>query len=208
VRKRRRRSTGSEGVAVALILGVIILSLILSISAVIAVWRLKVDIIRLERKTVGRLEKRIENLENLLGPDSPLSEYIVNVNYVTNMLRDFRTIEKALAENVEDIRSAYFRILVIGEERVWISIKKDGKTYFADNCLPGLLPYKFYYFKPPNVKLDYVKVVPSDAGITVGKPNRVFLIFFGVGSGGSRPSSRPGSPRGRLKRPGWLLHVP
>ncbi len=186
-RKRRRRKPASEYIVPALTFGIIFLAIFTSAVAILKIWKLESEINAIRKMIHTDLSKRISNLEKLLGPDSPLAEYIVDLNYVSNVLKDLKVIEKALADRNDDVRSAYFRVLIIGEEKVWISMDKAGKTYFAQNSLPGLLPYKFYYFKPPNLDLDYIRIVPKDVAITVGKPNRVFLIFFGVGTGVKRP---------------------
>ncbi len=169
----------------------IFLLMVVGISVLtVKVWRLESEIEKLRsssERSVNSLSKRIEKIEKLLGPNSALSKYIVDVNYVSDILKDVETIKKAIVEGEDDPTSAYFRVLVIGYDMVWFSLKKGDKVYFAKNCKPGLLPYKFYYFKPPPVYLDYIVRIPKDVSVTVGKPNRVFLIFFGVGSGGRRP---------------------
>ncbi len=186
-RRKKRRKPASEYVVPAIIFGIVFLFIFAAVTSVYKIWKLESELKRIEREEIENLSERLKRLEKLLGPDSPLSEYIVDLNYVSNVLKDLKILEKALADRNDDVRSAYFRVLIIGEEKVWISIGKGGKTYFAQNSLPGLLPYKFYYFKPPSLDLDYIKVVPKDVSVTVGKPNRVFLIFFGVGTGAKRP---------------------
>ncbi len=131
--------------------------------------------------------KRIGRVEDLIGPNSPLDKYINDVNYLKNILSDLSTVEKALADFSDDPRRGYFRVLVIGSEKVWFEIEHSGRKIFASELFPGLSPYKFYYFKPPNVSIGYVVDVPPDSSIVVGIPDRVFLIFFGVGTSQARP---------------------
>jgi hypothetical protein len=73
-------------------------------------------------------------------------------------------------------------VFVIGNESSWFTVKKGDQTYFSRELRPGLSKYKFYYFKEPRIKTDYDIIVSNDSDIVIGKPGRVYLLFFGVGS--------------------------
>ncbi len=138
-------------------------------------------------KVKSELSTRISRVEDLIGPNSPIDKYISDMSYVKGVLSDLDNIKRILSEMPDDPTSGYFRVLVIGSEKVWFEVGKGNKKYFAEELFPGLSPERFYYFKSPNVDLDYIVSVPSDSYISIGKPGRVFLIFFGVGVPGKRP---------------------
>ena len=185
---RRSESVGALLVAGALV--AIVVSLAVSIFTLKEIVALKAEVSSFKKEIAdvkSGLSRRIGRIEDLIGPNSPIDKYINDVSYVKGILSDLDNIKRILSEMPEDPTSGYFRVLVIGSEKVWFEVGKGNKKYFAQELFPGLSPERFYYFKPPNVDLDYIIPVPSDSYVVVGKPGRVFLIFFGVGVPGKRP---------------------
>ncbi|MBO8161728.1 MAG: hypothetical protein H0Z24_08850 [Thermosipho sp. (in: Bacteria)] len=124
-------------------------------------------------------ESKLSGLETRLGPNSLFDKYILSVNYMKNFGVDLEYI----MSNLEDEPgTGYFMIFVVGEETSWVTVKKGNKTYFSRELKPGLSKYKFYYFKKPRIETDYDIVIPDDSDIVVGKPGKVYLLIFGVGS--------------------------
>ena len=138
-------------------------------------------------KLRSEMNERIGRVEDLIGPNSPLDHYINDVNFLKNMLGDLKVVERILSDLPGDPTRGYFRVLVVGTEKVWFEVDHGRRKIFASELFPGLSPYKFYYFKPPMASLDYIVSVPPDSSVIVGKPGRVFLIFFGVGTHRARP---------------------
>ncbi len=185
---RRSESIGAVLTAGALV--ALVVSLTVAIFSYKEMMSLKVEVVSLKKELVNvksSLSKRIGRVEDLIGPNSPIDKYINDVSYVKGILSDLDNIKRILSEMPEDPTSGYFRVLVVGSEKVWFEVGKGSKKYFAEELFPGLSPERFYYFKPPNVDLDYIIPVSSDSYVVVGKPGRVFLIFFGVGVPGKRP---------------------
>ena len=185
---RREEKLGS--LLFALIVTALVVVITVSIFTAYSVMKIEERVDDLERrleKVKADLSDRIGRVEDLIGPNSPIDKYINDLSYVKGLLSDLKNIERILSELPEDPTSGYFRVLVIGSEKVWFEVGKGKKRYFADELFPGLSPQRFYYFKPPNVELDYVVPIPPDSYVTIGKPGRVFLVFFGVGIPGKRP---------------------
>ncbi len=188
---RRYKSSDSKA---TLLLSLLIVALFFSITiSVISFYKLYtctkgLDSLKKElSKTKSELSKRIGRVEDLVGPNSPLDRYINDFHYVKNVLSDLKNFEKIISELDDNPRSGYFKVLVVGAQKVWFEVEGNGKKLFAGELFPGISPYKFYYFKAPDAMLDYIIKVPPSASITVGKPDRVFLIFFGVGTSAERP---------------------
>jgi cell division protein FtsL len=185
-----KRSERFGAILLALIFVAVVFSISASIFSLSEMIKIQSEIknLRLQISKVQRdLSDRIGRVEDLIGPNSPLDKYINDLSYVKNLLSDLENIERILSEIPEDPTSGYFRVLVVGSEKVWFEIGKGEKKYFAEELFPGLSKERFYYFKAPNVDLKYIVPVAADSYITIGKPGRVYLIFFGVGVPGKRP---------------------
>ena len=127
----------------------------------------------------SELNVEVENVKDLIGPNSLVDKYISSVNYLKDFGYDF---EKILSSVSDDPTTGYFMIFVSGNESVWITIKDKENTYFNREVKPGLANHKFFYFKEPRIKTNYDIIVPPEATIVVGKTGRVYLLFFGVGT--------------------------
>ena len=91
-------------------------------------------------------------------------------------------LEKVVEEIFDDPTTGYLRLFVVGNESVWVTIKKGNSTYFSKELKPGLAPYKLYYFKEPNIQTQYSMQIPSDSTIVIGKPGYVYFLVYGVGT--------------------------
>ena len=125
-------------------------------------------------------ETKIKELESKLGPNSVIDKYILSFNYLKNFGVD---LEHVLNNLEDEPGTGYFMVFVVGNESSWLTVKDGNKTYFSKEIYPGLSKYKFYYFKEPRILTDYDVVVSPDVSIVVGKPGRVYLLFYGVGTG-------------------------
>lgn len=124
-------------------------------------------------------ETKIKELESKLGPNSVIDKYILSFNYLKNFGVDLEHV----LDNLEyEPGTGYFMVFVVGNESSWLTVKDGNKTYFSKEIYPGLSKYKFYYFKEPRILTDYDVVVSPDVSIVVGKPGRVYLLFYGVGT--------------------------
>ncbi len=185
-----RRSWGESSRLLALVITLAFFSAAVSSISVVMLrsFKAEIDALKNSISTVkSSLGERISAVEELIGPNSPLDRYITDLSYVKNVLSDLKNFEQILSDITDDPRAGYFRVLVAGTEKVWFEIERKGRKIFATEMFPGISPYKFYYFKAPNVSLEYIVDVPPDSSITVGKPGRVYLIFFGVGTPKARP---------------------
>ena len=175
---------------VSLVFTAVVFSLVASIFSIYEMARVGEELKKIKKdveKVRSDLSDRIKRVEELIGPNSPLDRYINDLSYVRGLLSDLENIERILSELPEDPTSGYFRVLVVGSEKVWFEVGKGKKKYFAEELFPGISSERFYYFKPPNVDLKFIVPISADSYVTVGKPSRVYLIFFGVGVPGKRP---------------------
>ncbi|MBO8139677.1 MAG: hypothetical protein J7J43_04555 [Thermosipho sp. (in: Bacteria)] len=129
---------------------------------------------------LSNYELKLNDLQTKLGPNSLVDKYILSANYMNNFGVD---LEYIMSNLEDDPGTGYFMVFVIGNESSWLTVKKGNQTYFSRELKPGLSKYKFYYFKEPRIKTDYDIIISSDSDLVVGKPGRVYLLFFGVGSG-------------------------
>ncbi|MGB4754707.1 MAG: hypothetical protein WBH69_01430 [Fervidobacterium sp.] len=127
---------------------------------------------------VSEVNSELENMKDLVGPNSLVDKYISAVNYLKEFGYDF---EKILANVSDDPTTGYFMIFVAGNESSWITIKDKENTYFSKELKPGLSNYRFFYFKEPRIRTNYDIIVPPEATIVAGKAGKVYLLFFGVG---------------------------
>ncbi len=185
-----RRSERTGILFVSLVFTAVVFSIVASVFSLYEMARVGEEIRRI-KKNIERIKSdlsdRLSRIEELIGPNSPLDKYINDLSYVRNLLSDLENVERMISELPEDPTTGYFRVLVIGSEKVWFEVGKGKRKYFAQELFPGISSERFYYFKPPNVDLKFVVPIPPDSYITVGKPSRVYLIFFGVGVPGKRP---------------------
>lgn len=130
-------------------------------------------------KKLSELGERVARVENLVGPNSVIDKYITSANFLMNTSVD---LEKVVEEIFDDPTTGYLRLFVVGNESVWITIKKGDSTYFSKELKPGLAPYKLYYFKEPNIQTQYSMRIPSDSTIVIGKPGYVYFLVYGVGT--------------------------
>jgi len=128
---------------------------------------------------LSNYELKLNDLQAKLGPNSLVDKYILSANYMNNFGVD---LEYIMSNLEDDPGTGYFMVFVIGNESSWFTVKKGDQTYFSRELRPGLSKYKFYYFKEPRIKTDYDIIVSNDSDIVIGKPGRVYLLFFGVGS--------------------------
>ncbi|AAD35620.1 hypothetical protein THMA_0548 [Thermotoga maritima MSB8] len=129
--------------------------------------------------TLESYEERLKILEELLKPNSIISRYITAYEYFEKASVDF---ERIFSEIEDDPTTGYMRIFVIGNDPVWITVKDGNEVLFSRDVKPGLSPYRFFYYKKPKISTEYDIVIPRDATLIVGIPNRVFLLVFGVGT--------------------------
>ncbi|MGB4263172.1 MAG: hypothetical protein WBJ29_06525 [Fervidobacterium sp.] len=127
---------------------------------------------------VSEVNSELENMKDLVGPNSLVDKYISAVNYLKEFGYDF---EKILANVSDDPTTGYFMIFVAGNESSWVTIKDKENTYFSKELKPGLSNYRFFYFKEPRIRTNYDIIVPPEATIVAGKAGKVYLLFFGVG---------------------------
>ncbi len=185
-----RRSWSSSSRFIALIITVVFFAAAISVVSFVMLvsFRSEIDSLRNHVESVKKsLGSRISAVEELIGPNSPLDRYITDMTYVKNVLSDLKAFEKMLSDVTDDPRAGYFRVLVAGTEKVWFEIDYGKKKLFATEMFPGVSPYKFYYFKAPNVSLEYIVDIPPDSSLVVGKTDRVYLIIYGVGTPRARP---------------------
>jgi len=128
---------------------------------------------------VNQVHKEVESVKALMAPNSLVDKYISAANYLREFGYDF---ERILANISDDPTTGYFMVFTIGNENVWFSIRDAEKTYFNKELKPGLSDYRFFYFKEPKIRTNYDVIIPPEATITVGKPGRIYLLFFGVGT--------------------------
>ncbi|MDK2886735.1 MAG: hypothetical protein PWP54_1298 [Thermosipho sp. (in: thermotogales)] len=161
---------------------IFVISVVLSISNFIRYRNILEEYSLLKEYLNSKLsnyEMKLKDLEAKLGPNSLVDKYILSANYINNFGVD---LEYIMSNLEDDPGTGYFMVFVIGNESSWFTVKKGNQTYFSRELKPGLSKYKFYYFKEPRIKTNYDIIVPSDSDIVVGKPGRVYLLFFGVGS--------------------------
>lgn len=160
----------------------ILLFFVLSVFNFFFLKKLDARVSELERTLQSKLngyEDRLKTLEELLKPNSIVSRYITAYEYFEKSRIDF---EKIFSEIEDDPTTGYIRIFVVGNDPVWITIKNGEKIIFSRDIKPGLSPYRFFYYKEPKIATDYDIVIPRNATLIVGVPNRVFLLVFGVGT--------------------------
>ncbi|ACM22311.1 MULTISPECIES: hypothetical protein [Thermotoga] len=166
----------------SLIVVAILLFFVLSVFNFFFLKKLDARVSELERTLQSKLngyEDRLKTLEELLKPNSIVSRYITAYEYFEKSRIDF---EKIFSEIEDDPTTGYIRIFVVGNDPVWITIKNGEKIIFSRDIKPGLSPYRFFYYKEPKIATDYDIVIPRNATLIVGVPNRVFLLVFGVGT--------------------------
>lgn len=127
---------------------------------------------------VENVYKELESVKQFFGPNSVLDKYIAASNHLRDFGYDF---EKVLSNISDDPTTGYFMVFVAGNESTWFTIKDQSKTYFSGELKPGLSNQRFFYYKEPKIKTNYDIIVPPEATIVVGKPGKVYLLFFGVG---------------------------
>lgn len=178
---KKRRSANLATFFGLLFFTIVIISVILSIGNLLAYREVlrRIDVMRkyVDSK-VAEVQKELENYKALMAPNSLLDKYIAAVNYLRDFGYDF---ERILSNLSDDPTTGYFMVFVSGNENVWFSVKTSERTIFGRELKPGLSDYRFFYFKEPRIRTTYDISVPPDATIVAGKPNRVYLLFFGVG---------------------------
>ncbi|HOK88250.1 MAG TPA: hypothetical protein PK404_05395 [Fervidobacterium sp.] len=160
---------------------VVIVSVVLSIGNLIRYREILAKYDEMKKYVDSKLSEvnsELENMKDLVGPNSLVDKYISAVNYLKEFGYDF---EKILANVSDDPTTGYFMIFVAGNESSWVTIKDKENTYFSKELKPGLSNYRFFYFKEPRIRTNYDIIVPPEATIVAGKAGKVYLLFFGVG---------------------------
>lgn len=160
---------------------VVIVSVVLSIGNFIRYREILAKYDEMKKYVDSKLSEvnsELENMKDLVGPNSLVDKYISAVNYLKEFGYDF---EKILANVSDDPTTGYFMIFVAGNESSWVTIKDKENTYFSKELKPGLSNYRFFYFKEPRIRTNYDIIVPPEATIVAGKAGKVYLLFFGVG---------------------------
>jgi len=158
----------------------ILMFFILSVYNLIEIRRLGRKFEDFEKRFLSELDSpRMKMIEELLAPNSILSHYITAHEYFKKATVD---LEKIFSELDDDPTTGYIRVFIVGNDPVWVTIRKGDTVIFSRDLKPGLSPYRFFYYKEPKVKTSYDITIPRDASLVVGVPNRVFLLVFGVGT--------------------------
>ncbi|MCD6450372.1 MAG: hypothetical protein J7L34_07700, partial [Thermotogaceae bacterium] len=152
--KRYRSSENKAILLISLLIVGLFFSVVISTVTFYKLYSCTRDIKKLTaelNKTKAALSERIGRVEDLVGPNSPLDRYINDFYYVKNVLSDLKSFERIISELDDNPKSGYFKVLVVGTEKVWFEVEGYGRKLFASELFPGISPYKFYYFKAPDV---------------------------------------------------------
>ncbi|MDN5342467.1 hypothetical protein OF820_12795 [Oceanotoga sp. DSM 15011] len=123
----------------------------------------------------SQLEKDINQMNSYFKPNGLVEKYIVSNSLLKKQMDD---LDKILTQLQSEDRTGYIQIYIIGSKDVWSSFKdNNGKYLFQGNLTPGLNPYKFYFFKSPNIKTDYTYIIPYNSSFKSGDPSKVFFLI-------------------------------
>jgi len=191
VKRLRRRQDITVKRAMMFLMTIIfatVISVVFSVSAFLQVYGIKAQ----QKKSAEMyktyisqqlegIKDDVEKLKTIVGPGGIVERYLTKMNYLENMLQDF---QRVITEMQEERMSGYFQIFITGKDEVWVGVKrstKDSVYVFSKNLKPGLAPYKFYFFKTPVIKTDYMIPISPDCVIESASPDKTVLLLYNQG---------------------------